>query len=84
MPERQREITLLRCELELLMGERQLLLQVVGAAAGLVATLDSGRLPVTAIESADLVATTLNKLSEETLRDALAAVHAEIAPLAVV
>ena len=36
------------------------------------------KLPVGAIESADLVATTINDLAEETLQDALAAVHAEI------
>jgi hypothetical protein len=35
-------------------------------------------LPVGAVESADLVATTINALSEETLQDALNAVRAEI------
>ncbi len=72
------ENAMLRRELELLMGERQLLLQVVGAAAGFIATLDSRQLPLAAIESADLVATTINYLTEETLQDALASVHAEI------
>lgn len=72
------EIRMLREELELLMGERQQLLEIVGAVAGLVASLDSNRLPVGAIESADMVATKLNLLSEETLQDALASVHAEI------
>jgi hypothetical protein len=33
---------------------------------------------VGAVEAADMVATSLNDLSEETLQDALAAVHAEI------
>lgn len=78
MPQKEQEIMLLREELELLMGERQLLLQVVGAAAGLIACLDSKRLPVGAIESADLVATMINRLPEETLQDALSSVHAEI------
>ncbi|MBA3998130.1 MAG: hypothetical protein C0489_00565 [Candidatus Accumulibacter sp.] len=78
MPHRDEEITLLRRELEMLMGERQTLLQVVGATAALIATLDSKRLPVGAVESADLVATTINALSEETLQDALDAVRAEI------
>lgn len=78
MPHRDEEITLLRRELEMLMGERQNLLQVVGATAALIATLDSKRLPVGAVESADLVATTINALSEETLQDALDAVRAEI------
>ena len=44
----------------------------------LIAALDSKRLPVGAVEAADLVATTINQLSEETLQDALGSVHAEI------
>lgn len=78
MPHRDQEITMLRQEVELLMRERQALLQIAGAAAGLIATLDSKRLPLGAIESADLVATSINQLSEETLQDALGSVHAEI------
>lgn len=78
MPHRDQEIIMLRKELELLMGERHLLLQVVGIAASLVATLDSKRLPVGAIETADLLATVINRLPEETLQDALGSVHAEI------
>ena len=80
MPHRETEIRMLRDELEMLMGERQQLLQIVGAVAGLIASLDSNRLPLGAIEAADMVATKLNLLSEETLQDALAAVHAEIEP----
>ncbi|MCE1171263.1 hypothetical protein [Azovibrio restrictus] len=76
----QQEATMLRQELEMLMEERQLLLRVTGAAAALIASLDSRRLPVGAVESADLVATTLNALNEETLQDALAAVHAHMEP----
>ena len=78
MPHRDEEITLLRREVEMLMGERQLLLQVVGASAALIAGLDSKRLPVGAVEAADMVATTLNQLPEETLQDALDSVRAEI------
>jgi hypothetical protein len=78
MPQKDQEIALLREELEMLMGERQALLRVAGAAAVMIASLDSKRLPVGAIESADLVATTINGLAEETLQDALASVHAEI------
>ena len=78
MAHRDQEIVLLRKEVELLMGERQLLLQIVGAATGLVASLDSGRLPMGAIESADMVSTLVNRLPEETLQDALASIHAEI------
>lgn len=78
MPQRDQEITLLRKEVELLMDERQLLLQIVGASAALIATIDSKRLPVGAIEAADVVATRINNLPEETLQDALRSVNAEI------
>lgn len=78
MPQQDQEIALLREELEMLMRERQFLLRVVGASAALIASLDSKRLPVGAVEAADVVATTINCLSEETLQDALSAVHAEI------
>lgn len=78
MPHRDEEIALMRREIEIMMGERQVLLQVVGAAAVLIASLESKRLPVGAVEAADLVATTINRLSEETLHDALDSVRAEI------
>ena len=78
MPQREQEIALLREELEMLMNERQSILRVVGAATALIASLDSKRLPVGAVEAADMVATSINYLSEETLQDALAAVNAEI------
>lgn len=78
MPQKEQEIALLREEVEMLMSERQSLLRVAGATAVMIASLDSKRLPVGAIESADLVATTINGLAEETLQDALASVHAEI------
>ena len=72
------EINMLRAELELLMTERETLLIITGAATGLIAELDSHNLPVSTIEAADLLATTINKLSEETLQDALKAVNATI------
>ena len=78
MPHRDQEIAMLRRELEMLMSERQNLLRVVGSSAALIAGLDSKRLPLASVESADMVATSINALSEETLQDALAAVRAEI------
>ena len=78
MPHRDQEIAMLRRELEIFMGERQSLLRVVGASAALIACLDSNRLPVGAVESADQVATLINLLPEETLQDALGAINAEI------
>ena len=52
MPQRDQEIAMLRREVEMLMSERQAILHVVGAAAALIASLDSKRLPVGAIEAA--------------------------------
>ncbi len=76
MPHREQELTLLREEIEMLMAERQSLLLVVGAAAAMIANLDSRRLPLGAIEAADMLATMVNRLPEETLQDALNEVHA--------
>jgi hypothetical protein len=73
------ENSMLRAELELLMKERETLLVVAGAAAGLIAELNSSDLPIRTVEAADLLATNVNQLSEESLQDALASVHATIA-----
>ncbi len=80
MRHRTERATMLGRELDILMNERQTLLQVVGAGAALVATLDSALLPSAAVKSADLLAMALNALPEETLQDALAAVRAQIDP----
>ncbi len=72
------ENNMLRSELELLMKERASLLIIAGAATGLIAELNTHDLPVRTVQAADLLATTINKLSEETLQDALGAVHATI------
>ena len=52
MPHRDQEIAMLRREVEMLMGERQAILRVAGASAALIASLDSKRLPVGAVEAA--------------------------------
>jgi hypothetical protein len=72
------EDNMLRSELELLMKERETLLIIAGAAAGLIAELNTQDLPIRTVEAADLLATNVNKLSEETLQDALNSVHATI------
>jgi hypothetical protein len=72
------EDNMLRSELELLMKEREILLIIAGAAAGLIAELNTQDLPIRTVEAADLLATTINKIPEETLQDALNAVHATI------
>jgi hypothetical protein len=76
------EVRLLREELELLMVERQKLLNVCGAAAVLVANLDVEAIPdeQDTIDAAEVLAENLNALSEETLREALESVRAELDP----
>lgn len=76
--EHAQEIAMLRSELEILMRERQALLQVAGAAASLIAELSSFDVPKVAMEAAELLAESVNALPEETLQDALSAVQAEI------
>jgi hypothetical protein len=73
----QQETAMLREELELLMGERTTLLKVVGAAAVLVANTDGRDLPPEAAEAAAMLSKYVNDLPEETLKDALEAVHAK-------
>ncbi|MHB1214677.1 MAG: hypothetical protein ACYCY9_06775 [Thiobacillus sp.] len=76
------EVRLLRGEIEMLMNERLQLLQVTGAAAVFVANLDTDTLPDDAetIDAAEMLAEQLNGLSEETLKDALESVRAELDP----
>lgn len=73
------ENSMLRKELELLMKERDTLLVIAGAAAGLIAEINTNDLPLLTVEAADLLSTTINQLPEESLQDALTAVHASIA-----
>ena len=68
------EVELLSNEIEMLMGERARLLNVVGAAAMLVATADANELPTETAEAAELLL--VNDLPEETLKDALDALNA--------
>jgi hypothetical protein len=72
------EINMLRSEVEILMKERHALLKVTGAAAGLVAELNSHDLPQRTAEAAELLAASINSLPEESLQDALDAVQAVI------
>ena len=61
-------------ELDLLMLERTRLLRVAGAAAQFVALMESRKLPESVATEADLLAESVNALTEDTLRDALAAI----------
>lgn len=76
---KEREVSMLRTEIEILMKERQSLLRTTGAAAVFIANLDSGTLPEEAYESAEMLSNCLNDLPEETLHDALDKVKAELA-----
>lgn len=78
MPQSQQEISMLRDEIEMLMRERDGLLRVSGAAAVFVAELDSEKLPAVTLEAAEMLAESLNELTEDTLQDALNAVKAQI------
>lgn len=72
------QIELLSQEIEILMSERARLLKVVGAAAVLVANTDASNLPEDVVDAAEILSETLNALPEETLKDALESVHAEV------
>lgn len=72
------EIAMLRAELEMLMGERQTLLRIAGAAAAFVAELDAGVLPENTLEAAEMLAGCINAAPDETMRDALEIVKAEV------
>jgi len=72
------EAELLSREIEILMNERARMLRVVGAAAVLVANTDASTLPVALVDAADQLSEALNALPEETLKDALESVRAEV------
>lgn len=72
------EIAMLRTELEMLMSERQTLLRIAGAAASFVAELDVGVLPENTLEAAEILAECINAVPEETMRDALEIINAEM------
>ena len=78
MPMNKQEVAMLREEVEMLMQERNRLLKVVGAAAVLVANTDPESLRDEAMDAAEMLSETLNALPEETLKDALEAVQAEV------
>ncbi|UJP06161.1 MAG: hypothetical protein LZF61_04060 [Nitrosomonas sp.] len=71
------EVFMLREEMEILMNERQSLLDATGAAALFIAKLDSAALPESVRQAAQLLSCSINQLPEETLRDALERVRAE-------
>jgi hypothetical protein len=77
--EKQQDIAMLRSEVEMLVQERAKLLRVAGAAAVFIANMEIGKLPKHVFDAADVLATTVNALPEDTLRDCLDSVGAEVA-----
>ncbi len=77
---KEQDTSMLLAEIEILMSERQNLLKTTGAAAVFIANLDCSKLPEGTYEAAEMPSNCLNDLSEETLRDALEKVKAELAP----
>ncbi len=61
-------------EIEILMAERQKLLRVAGAAAQFVAVQESEKLPQAVATEAEILAESVNALSEDSLKDALASI----------
>jgi hypothetical protein len=61
-------------EIEILMAERSRLLRVAGAAAQFVAVMDVRSVPEKVATEADILAESVNALSEDTLKDALNAI----------
>lgn len=74
------EIAMLRKEMEILMGERQMLLRIAGTAATLIAELDEKILPPATYEAAEFLGEFLNELPEESMSDALEAAHVHMIP----
>jgi hypothetical protein len=77
--QKEEEIAMLRTEVEMLVQERTNLLRIAGAAAVFIANTDIQQLPKQVVDAADVLATSVNVLSEDTLKDALESVSAEIA-----
>ena len=61
-------------EIEILMAERTKLLRVAGAAAQFVAVMESRSLPEKVATEAEILAESVNALSEDTLKDALGSI----------
>ncbi len=67
-------VEMLRSEIEFMVSDRDALLRVAGAAAKFVETVNITKLPVSAIPLAEALASSVNALSEETLKESLAAI----------
>ena len=66
-------VEMLRSEIEFMMSDRDALLRVAGAAAKFVEKVNIARLPVSAVPLAEAIAASVNRLSEDSLQEALQA-----------
>ena len=66
-------VAMLRSEIEIMMSDREALLLVAGAAAKFVEKVNIARLPVSAIPLAEALASSVNALSKDSLKEALQA-----------
>ncbi|MBC7624357.1 MAG: hypothetical protein H7232_13315 [Aeromicrobium sp.] len=67
-------VEMLRSEIELMVSDRDALLRVAGAAAKFVEKVNIAKLPVSAIPLAEALSVGVNALSEDSLKEALAAI----------
>ncbi len=72
-PKEHPAIQMLRSEIEFMMSDREALLRIAGAAAKFVEKVNIAKLPVSAIPLAEAISSSVNKLSEESLQEALQA-----------
>jgi len=67
-------VEMLRSEIELMVSDREALLRVAGAAAKFVEKVNIAKLPVSVIASAEALASSVNALTEDSLKEALNAI----------
>ncbi len=67
-------VQMLRSEIELMVSDRDALLRIAGAAAKFVEKVNITKLPVSAIPFAEALASSVNALSEDSLKEALSAI----------
>jgi hypothetical protein len=67
-------------EIEILMAERARLLRVAGAAAQFVAVMESRSLPERVATEAEILAESVNALTEDTLKEAIISITTSSKP----
>jgi hypothetical protein len=67
-------VEMLRSEIELMVSDREALLRIAGAAAKFVEKVNITKLPVSAIPLAEALASSVNALTEDTLKESLTAI----------